>query len=144
MPLAGQIIRAIDFTPSVENDDPTNVSGITSTTYVAGSPECGVTVMAPTSGVVNVMVAASLDPDGSNLLFVSFEVREDDSSGTVVMEAHDDRSVATQVAGIELQSTSKRVDGLEAGREYYIRTMHRVNGGAGQLFFRRITAIPTT
>lgn len=151
MPLAGQIIRALDFTAPQQTDEGTDINNIADTTFVAGSTACSITFVAPTSGKVEIAIYCRANADSAtNLLQVSFEVRETDASGTVVLAAS-----ANRVINLQLSSTAPlsganlsgwyayQVTGLTAGATYYAQTMHQVGGGSDiDIVHRKISMIP--
>lgn len=148
MPLAGQIIRALDFTQSMEAWDTTDITGISSTSYIAGSPEVGTAFIAPTSGRVVVLINGRIESDtgGGDRIFLSFELYEgSDSSGTQVLAGDDDSACVTgSTATGEGQSASKLVTGLTPGATYFARTVHRVGAGNATVRLRRIVVSPAT
>jgi hypothetical protein len=140
-------IASITLPPTVEDDQQGNIENISSTSYVAGSPECAVLFTAPPSGRVKISVSASMKtPSSGELIFVSFEVRIGSTGGTTIVSATDGACIAAQGSGqIFINGFSKLVGSLDPGETYAARTMHRVNGGTdGSLFHRIIIAEPTS
>ena len=104
------------------------------------------------SGRVGVVVAAEMrqqDP-GGNRLFVQFELRlGSTSAGTLIVGAVVARGVSTtgDVTASEFMTfgNMSMVDGLTPGSTYFIRTMHRVDGGTtNDIGHRRLVVIPLT
>jgi hypothetical protein len=145
MPLAGQTTRALDWPPAVQVSEGTDELNIVSTSYIAGGTPCAVTFTAPSSGRVLVYIWARLgNTDGTNRLFVSYQLREGSVSGTIIRDAGDSTAVQGTPTAVTSYGMPDLVDGLTAGGTYYIRTMHKVAGGAAvaDIFDRRITVTP--
>lgn len=129
----------------VENTDQVNVS---STTFIAGSPECSGTFIAPLSGRVAVIVAAELiQQEVSNRIFVSFEIRLTNSAGAVHTAAVVHRGVSTTgdatPSAFMSHGNMSMVDGLTPKATYFIRTMQIVSGGTtNDIGHRRVCVIP--
>lgn len=142
---AGTRVTALDFTPSVVVGDTTAISGISSTTPIAGSPEVSVTFMAPTTGRVLLVMTGALNNDGTNSTYVTAEIRENDSSGLQVMPPGGDRAVRNANADLITLSRLDVVHGLQPGGVYFARVLYRVGGGAaGAIQFRGISISPST
>jgi hypothetical protein len=146
----------IDLTTNapVEYADVTSITGITSTTPIAGSPVCGGTFVAPQSAKVFATISGQIS-SGSNThnCVLSFEVRTGGTvgSGTVVWATSSDRAIATSFAvnttAPAYLSASYRAllsSGFTAGSTYNVRTMHSVDNaaGSGSVTGRRITIEP--
>lgn len=132
---AGSIIRALDFPPAEYASDETTISNPTNTSYAAGSPEVSVTFMAPTSGRLVLVVGGSVgNSAGGNRIFLSPEVREDDSSGDVVLSPsvipHGYSSIRG-AGGFHYGSRRTLLEGLTAGATYFARVMHVVVSADG-------------
>lgn len=129
----------------VENTDQNNV---TSTTFIAGSPECSGTFIAPLSGRVGVIVAAELrQQEASQRIFLSFEIRLGSSAGAVHTGAVVHRGVSTTGDATPSNYLShgnmSMVDGLTPKATYFIRTMQLVSGGTtNDIGHRRVCVIP--
>jgi hypothetical protein len=118
----------------------TTQSGITSTSFAAGSPVCGLAFVAPPSGKVKMVVSGFIDitlsANVQRRTELAWELREGSSigSGTEVLAAAAARSVSTAIgstSGLSTQvvaSNEYLVEGLVGGASYNVRTMHRVNG----------------
>ena len=147
---AGDVI-SVDWWPEsvrvVENTDQLNV---TSTSYIAGSPECSTTFVAPSSGRVGVVVAAEMrnDDTAGNRIFVSYEIRlGTTSAGTLFLAASTPRGVSTTGDTTASQfmtfGNMSMVEGLTGGSTYFIRTMHQVDGGTtNDIGHRRLVVVP--
>lgn len=149
---AGTRIRALDFTPPLFNFDASNITGITSTAWVVGSPEVSVRFMAPTSGRVAVMLGASPRNNSVTVdrLFIGFRIMEGDPADGITFQplsakygrsnhAYADANDAACSGG---QLTI--VGGLTPGSWYYAQTQYRVTVGAGtaDLLYRSIMVFP--
>lgn len=115
--------------------DETTISNPTNTSYAAGSPEVSVTFMAPTSGRLVLVVGGSVgNSAGGNRIFLSPEVREDDSSGDVVLSPsvipHGYSSIRG-AGGFHYGSRRTLLEGLTAGATYFARVMHVVVSADG-------------
>ncbi|MFC7380899.1 hypothetical protein [Sphaerisporangium rhizosphaerae] len=151
--LAGTKVNALDFPPAVYASDTTQIDNPTNASYVAGTPEVGVTFIAPTSGRVWLIVGGGVgNSTGADRIFLSPEVRETNSSGAVVLAP----SVITRgFSGHQGASTfhyaSRRtlLSGLIPGKQYYARVMYAVatsDSGAStaDIACRDITVAPAT
>lgn len=128
-----------------EGNDATNITGITSTAYIAGSPACSTTFAGPASGQGLVTVGAHIEGQATEkAVWVAYEIRLTNSSGTVIHPANDDEAVLMQGVDNLKASYSSMVSGLTVGQTYYIRTMHKVDAATtGSVFQRRITWLPS-
>lgn len=128
---AGQAVKALDFPPPEWSQDTTAISNPSSSSYAAGSPAVEVTFVAPTSGRVLLIVGGGGgNSAGSDRIFFSPEVRETDSSGTVVLTASvtnrgwvPDNCSSAHVYG----SRESVLEGLTPGGVYYARVMYAVS-----------------
>jgi hypothetical protein len=126
--------------------------GETSTSFVVGSPQVGLTFVAPLSGIVFVQVDAHLEENtNGNSAYCGFELRDGGTigSGTVIVAASTDWAVGTSnsvVSGgaARVNGMKRRlVTGLTPGATYNVRTMHLTTpGGSVDVFFRAITVEP--
>lgn len=131
----------------VENTDQLNQ---TSTTYIAGTPECGVTFVAPNSGRVGVVVAAEMknDDTAGNRIYVTFQMYLGTSSaGTLVQSSSAARGVSTTGDTTASQymtfANTSMIEGLTPGSTYFVRTMQRVDGGTtNDIGHRRLVVFP--
>jgi hypothetical protein len=143
MPLAGQIVRALDFPPAVTVTEATTQANITSTSYAAGSPSCSLTFTAATSGQANIAVWGRMQGDGTFRVFLGFELRLGSVSGTIIEAVSDSNAAQTAIVSTESVGISFLATGLTAGSTYFVRTMHKVAGGTtSDIFTRRITVTP--
>lgn len=148
---AGDLIETAWWPESVQVQENTDQLDVTSTSFIAGSPECSTTFVAPMSGRAGVVAAAEMrqqDPAG-NRLFVTFEIRLTDSAGAVHTAANVVRGVdTTGDTGASQYMTfgnMTMVEALNPGATYFIRTMHRVDGGTtNDIGHRRLVVIPLT
>jgi len=130
-------------TSTVQVFNDTNVS-TTSTNFVAGNPQLSTTFIAPPSGQVIVTVYAQLSVANGRNGHVSYEIRENNSSGTVVVQPSTGWAAAN--AGNEAAGSTNRrlISGLAPGETYFIRTMHRTSNSSGALtvFMRTLLVEP--
>lgn len=136
---------------SVEAQDGTLISDISSTSFIVGSPELGVTFVAPRSGRVAVCVSAGMfEQSAGNRLFLSFAVHEGTSTaGAQVQVPRTMNGVSTHGdttaggSGEMVKGNLAMVEGLVGGDTYYAVTMFSVDGGTtNDIRQRRITVIP--
>jgi hypothetical protein len=145
MPQAGDTIRALDFPATQEADVTADETGISSTTYIPGGSTCSTTFLVGTSGKVEIKVNARIHSDGTNRIWLAYELYQGTSAGgTLIAAANDNNAVATKTSGAEEgQSISKTHTGLVVGATHFVRTVHRVAGGSGgALTHRRIIVGP--
>lgn len=110
----------------------------TSDTYVSLSPAVEITFVAPPSGAVFVTVTANLECVSPSSAFASWEIRETNSSGTIVHSATDDvKSVCQQADSLHQGSTRAMAGNLTAGSTYYCRVMCRSTTSNTASFFYR-------
>lgn len=146
--LVGAPISAADFPRTVWASDATSNANIASTTFIAGTPSVETTFVAPTSGAVLLSVGfGASDNGGTNRVHIAPEVRVGSVAGAVVLAA----DVTTRGAGVpgEASANAHRsrttlLTGLTAGTTYYVRTMHKVSGGAtADIGVREVVVTPT-
>lgn len=151
MPLAGQIIRALDFGGYASVADTTDETNFNSTSFTLGGTTVGTTFTAPTGGAVLVIWLARgrLNTTTGERILVTTEVREGTTlgSGTVVSAASDGSAVEWgQATNDRLQASMTRtVSGLTAGAAYNVTVWHRnaiAVASAGSIFDRAINVIP--
>lgn len=145
--LVGVPISAEEFPSSAYASDTTSLANISSTTFIAGTPEVSTTFVAPTSGAVLLSVGLSArDDGGANAIHLAPEVRVGTVAGAVVLSAN----VVTRGVGLPgepntflYRSRTTVLTGLTAGTVYFVRTMHKVSGGStGDLQVRDVTVTP--
>lgn len=148
MPLAGQIVRAVDFTAStsaIQNADEAGITNV-SPTYASGANLCSVIFVAPTSGKVLIVWGARMQSNTAAVrVLCSVQVRTGGTpdSGTIV-------SASTDVSAIEssnqqrIQASRQRVvSGLATGTTYNAVVQHTLSGaGTGDIFDRDIIVTP--
>lgn len=134
---------------SVEASDSTLISNITSTTFIPGSPECGVGFTSAKSGRAAVCVSAGMTEQVAGRLLVSFEVyRGTSASGTLVRSARTGNGIATHAdttgtAREMVRGNMTMVEELTPGVAHYARIVYAVDSGTtNDLRQRRITVIP--
>lgn len=148
-PLVGSTVKAADTPPSVHDDEIINQS--VSSTVSQGSPICGVSFVAPTSGRVWVIWGGRLqgDVDGARIL-LSVHVRTGGTIGagtTVSAESNQDPITnpgkgATGAANRIGRATYRVVPGLTPGSTYNVVTEHWAATGSGTVFRRTVTVVP--
>jgi hypothetical protein len=145
--LVGAPIVAADRPSSVWAVDTTANNDISSTAYIAGTPQVSVTFAAPTSGAVLLSVGLAASDSAGNRVHLAPEVRVGSVAGAVVLAA----DVAARGVGIpgEVTAATHRgrttlLTGLTPGQVYFARTMHKVSGGTtADVVMRSITVVPT-
>jgi hypothetical protein len=126
----------------------TDLIAETSTSFVPGSTVCGMTFVAPRSGMVYVNVAGHIEQNtASNSSYLCAEVREGSTigSGTVVFAANTDEGIGVGTAAVTriMASRENLVTGLTPGNTYNVRTMHLTTpAGSTDVFFRKIIVKP--
>lgn len=141
----------------IEAVEDTTQTSITSATFAAGSPVCGIAFVAPPSGKVWVTVSggviATLTAGATRRIELSWELREGSTvgSGSVITAADLGRALAAEVgatsgdvAGVH-GSHRTQVSGLTPGAAYNVRTMHRANIGnsvTGTIRARKLAVEP--
>lgn len=145
----GGEISANWWPDSVRVAEGTDQLNITSTSFIAGSPECSTTFVAPLSGRVLVSVTGELrnDDTAGNRVFLSFEVRVGSSAGALNTSAQNFRSVGTSgdttASAPMIHGNIFMVENLTPRTTYFIRTMHQVTGGTtNDVLYRRLCVIP--
>jgi hypothetical protein len=147
MPVAGQRVKALDFSASASATDSTTQS--TTTTPAAGTPSVNVTFVAPTSGKALIIVSgAAQDVTVTNTAVVDTELRLTNVGGTIIFAtgAFDRRLQLTLTAsGNSLGSGSRTwtATGLTPGATYFLRTMHyAATGTTCNIINRRLDVVP--
>lgn len=135
--LAGSKVRAADTPPTVYAQDTTAINDISSTSYTSGSPEVGVTFIAPTTGRVKISIGGSLRNNAANSDRVALapQVFVTNTSGVEFLAPTVFRGIATD--GIPTAGDyctyghTTLLEGLTPGQQYYARVMHIKFGSAG-------------
>jgi hypothetical protein len=149
----GDAISALDAPPTQHAFSGVTQENISSAMFVPGSPEVSCTFVAPTSGRVLVAVGGGLrDNGGTNRVHLGLELREDDASGALLMQAAAARNSWTNAStntanyqyGSRILLLPLDADGfataLTPGATYFARAMHSINGGStGDITFRDLT-----
>ena len=147
--LAGEILTAArlnDMALYAFAVEPTDVTGFTNTAYAPGTPACGLTFVAPTSGTVHILMSARFESNTAGVrALVSFGVRTGGTigSGTVVSASANGKALTTptdatgggnqRAAG----SVFEVVQGLTGGNTYNVQTEHLIeSAGNGDIFDR--------
>ena len=148
-PLAGDTIDAEWWPPSVEADDGTTISNITSTAYITGSPVVSVTFTAPNSGRVGVCIGGGMvEQSAGSRVWISYELYLGTSSaGTLIHAGVDVRGVNsngdTTASGDQTHGNMSMEENLTPGSTYYAQVVYKVSGGTlNDITRRRIIVIP--
>lgn len=124
---AGRIVSALDTPRTVWAFDDSLQLNLTSTDYVAGSPEVGVRFVAPSTGRVLLTVGGGCrDNTNDNRVFLAPQVFQDDSSGTEVLAPSVEQygySPPGTASAFMSGSRSSLLSGLTPGQVYYARVM---------------------
>lgn len=124
---AGRIVQATDTPRTVWAYDDTPQLNLTSTPYVTGSPEVGVSFVAPSSGRVLVTVGgACRDNTNDNRVFLAPQILLDSSSGTEVLAPSVESYGFAPTGTASNYVTGSRVSlitSLIPGQVYYARVM---------------------
>ncbi|GIF08646.1 hypothetical protein [Actinoplanes siamensis] len=132
-------------------NEPTDITGISSTSPTAGTPVCGLSFTAPPSGAVYVTVGGRIESSsGGNETRLGFEIRAGNAigSGTVTLGPDFTRAltvgtaVNTSQPAVLNASLRYPVD-LTPGTVYNVRTMHWVTGASnGAVIHRTLIVEP--
>lgn len=156
--LGGTRITALDYPPAVQAFDATTIANITSTTYTNGSPEVGVTFMAPTTGRVLLTTGGGVRNNSANndRVFIAPQIFLGTSSaGTEILAPSAPQYGISSGGGqtnddYQFHSRTSLITGLTPGATYYVRTMHAQvnNSGAtsstSDLSGRSLVVVPAT
>lgn len=135
---AGTRVKAVDFPRAQQVSDQTTQANITDTSYVTGTPEIAVRVMAPSSGRVLVVVGAGIRNNtaaNQDRVFVSFRAFEGDpADGNLFQTEEVKLGLSNTAAGADDYSYGAHgtmVQGLTPGSYYYFQIRHRTTLGSG-------------
>lgn len=133
MPAAGQIVRALDFTEARYAADIGNIDNVTETTPQIGDPEVSVTVIAPTSGKLGIVIGGGADDSAGERVFLEPLVREGSSTGADVFVGEQQTtgwgSSPGATAPMYGGGIPHIVSGLTPGAAYWCAVTYRVSGG---------------
>lgn len=148
-PLSGEQISAGYWPESVQDDDGTTISNITSTTFITGSPVVSVTFTAPKTGRVGVCIGGGLvEQAAGSRVWITYELYlGTSSSGTLIHAGVEPRGVNTSgdttASGDQTLGNMSMEENLTPGATYYAQVVHRTSGGAtNDITRRRIIVIP--
>ena len=131
--LVAATIKAADFPAAKWAQDSTAQANITSTTFVAGSPDITLTFVASTSGQALLTVGGGMrDNSATNRVHYAPQVRQDNGAGSIVVAADvGSRGVGSSSNSVDYQYYSRTtlLTGLTAGRTYHVQGLHKVSGG---------------
>lgn len=121
----------------------TTTSGSWTPTLTGGSG-CSTTFVAPSSGVVEIYIAAEFVNSASSICRLGYELREGNviGSGTVVQAADAARDVGHTGTSPSVQGALHKVSGLTPGATYNVQQMFIVGGGTGTYTYRRLSVHP--
>jgi hypothetical protein len=157
--LGGTRILALDYPPAVTVYDATIIANATiTTTYAAGTPEVGVTFMAPTTGRVVLTTGGGVRNNAANndRVFIAPQIYLGTSSaGTEILAPTAPQYGISSGGGYTTDdyqwlSRTSLIAGLVPGSTYYVRTMHaQVNNsgatsGTSDLFGRSLVVAPAS
>lgn len=131
---AGSKVSALDFPPAVYVSEGTSQTNLSNTSYATGSPEVGVTFIAPTTGRVKLTVGGGLRNNAANTDRVGLapQVFVTNSAGVEVLAPSVTRGIASEgiaAAGdYAYRSRTTLLTGLTPGQVYYARTMQIIFG----------------
>lgn len=147
----GDVIGTEWWPESVEAESGTDILNISNTSFAVGSPEVGVSFVAPRSGRALVCISAAMtEQSAGDRIFVSFAVHEGTSTaGTTVRSVRTMFGVATHgdttAGGTDEMNkgNATMIEGLVGGDTYYAVVMHATDGGTtNDIGHRRITVVP--
>ncbi len=146
--LIGQLISYAEMPETVTSTDETDISNISSTSFIAGSPEVSVTFVAPSSGKVLVINSAGLrNNSGADQLFVDSEIRVTNSAGVQLrapnVAGDGTLSCADESINYEYKSRGYVYTGLTGGSVYFARLLYRASASnTGDITSRAIIVQP--
>jgi hypothetical protein len=147
---AGSNVYGADFPPSQFDQDWTTILNITTTTYVAGTPEVAVSMTAPSSGKVLVCMGCGIRNNAATTerAIVTYQIFEDSLNGAIFSAPLDDRGVKSCGIAVsqeyQYHGNMDLITGLTPGRSYYFQMVHLSLAGAGtvDIASRNIMVIP--
>jgi hypothetical protein len=134
--------------------DSTTISGITSTSFVPGSPVNGFSFVAPPSGGIYVNVSGRITmTTNTNEMLLSFEIRSGGSVGAGTMQVSGSsvraltcgRAVNSGAVAVICATRRVRISPgtLTPGSTFNIQNLHMVSpGGTGTVEYRELTVEP--
>jgi hypothetical protein len=148
----GDVISKDWWPPAVKAEDFTNNNNITSTTWVVGSPEVGVTFTAPSSGRVCVCLhALATQQAAGDRVFVEYRIYLGTSTSGTLFQTNDSfngisSSGSTSGTSEFSKGHMSLVEGLTPGSTYYAVIGHLIEGAGttSDVNGRRIIVFPTT
>lgn len=131
----------------LQTEQATDVLAFTNTTYFFASPSapCSQTFIVPPSGSVAVDVYCLNRANTFNVVYISFSINEGTTVSGTELHAPNDSDAFRHSTQDNIPSGNtgfKLVTGLTPGQEVTAWVRHRISGGNGDLFFRRITVWP--
>jgi hypothetical protein len=127
----------------------TAIDDISNTSFAAGTA-CELTFTAPYSGRVAVVVQGGIDQDSAgNRAFITYELYlGSDATGTLVVAAKEANGISSNggpASNDLICGNLTMVAGLTGGSTYFVRAMHRTEGGAtNDITFRKLIVFPVS
>lgn len=150
--IPGGSVYGRDTPPSVNDQDWSPITNVTSTTFIVGTPEVGVNFVAPTSGRVLICIGAGIQNNAATLEqgAVSYALFEKSADGPLLFAA--DARNGVQSNGVAISGSFQYMGGfsmeeaLTPGVNYYAQVRHRciLGNGTIDISSRDITVIPLT
>lgn len=134
--------------------DTTDLTGITGTSYVTGTPVVGFSFIAPESGWVLVHTQGRLESNNNTIIgLLSWQIREGSTvaSGTVVYNSTQaDADEASLVSGPNVTAGGASLvtpsgmwpRSLDPGETFNISLIHRATGSSIDIFNRQVMVFP--
>lgn len=147
MPLAGQRLKALDFTPASTVIDATAQAAL-GTTLATGTPTVAITFTAPTSGKALLCYGLKAGATSNTWVILTPEVYlGTNATGTQVLSGGDGWSIELNVPNTAVANATKSmqgiISGLTPGSSYYFRIRHRaVAAAVANISWRSITCQP--
>lgn len=145
--LAGIAADVAALLPAVSSSTQVTSGTTTATSFSAtltGGTACGVSFVAPSSGVVTVINTVQLVHNASGSAVCSYVLRSGGSigSGTSIQSASDDNAAIVVGSNTMRFSVVDFVTGLTPGSTYNIQQVFRVTTSTGTFARKTLTAVP--
>jgi hypothetical protein len=142
----------VETNTALQDEDSTTISGVTSTSFIPGSPVVQVTFVAPPSGKVVITVTGSVsESSNGNKGQLGWELRAGVvvGSGTLITATSNNRCVATSKAVVasgpaEITASNRYMKtSLTPGDSYHVFTAHRTTpAGTMTVDYRHLLVEP--
>lgn len=154
MPFAGQTIRALDFAPPVYVETGANENDFSNTDWSPGNTVCGISFIAPTSGLGTVSWFCrfgSIHATTATNANVSIHVRTGAviNAGATISLPTEDTSLENPAAGTDsidnrlAAGAFRHLTGLVAGSAYNAVIEFQVASGTATIFHRSLLWTPS-